>query len=185
MPQPDKKTRRDARANRDAILAVARDEFSAHGFDVSMDKVAKAAGVGSGTLYRHFPNREALFGAVLEGCAPQVEQEGRRLARIDDAAQAVREWLRIIVRWSRSFEGASAPMNEAIATGEGPLAATCADLLGTLERLLGAAQASGVINAEISARDLYSAVLGIAWAGEDDDAVERLLRMLEVGWRCA
>ncbi|MDK8450229.1 TetR/AcrR family transcriptional regulator [Corynebacterium mastitidis] len=185
MPQPIRKTRRDARANRNAILAVARDEFAAHGFEISMDRVAKAAGVGAGTLYRHFPNREALFGVVLDGCAPQVEEEGRRLGLVNDAGRAVSEWLRIIVRWSRSFDGASAPMRDAISKEEGPLAATCADLLGTLERLLRSAQSSGAARADMSARDLYSAALGIAWAGEDDAAVERLLRLLEEGWRGA
>ncbi|QPK79741.1 TetR/AcrR family transcriptional regulator [Corynebacterium lizhenjunii] len=183
MDNQVKHPRRDAQANRERILDVARSQFEAHGLAASMDKIAKEAGVGPGTLYRHFPNREALFGAILEGCAPNVATEGNALAQSADAAAALTQWLLIIAQWSTSFEGATTPMLEAITTNTGPLAATCSDLLTTLEVLLHNAQQAGVARPEVSARDLYAATLGLAWAADADSPIETLIDLLSTGWR--
>ncbi|MEO5304295.1 TetR family transcriptional regulator [Corynebacterium sp. c25Ua_47] len=161
---------------------MARDEFANNGLDVSMDKIAKAAGVGAGTLYRHFPNRELLFGAVLEGCAPNVAAEGARLESADDAAEAVERWLAVIAEWSTSYDGAAAPMRDAINGQDSPLTATCDDMVTTLQRLLDNAQRTGAARAGVDARELYLATLGMSWAAENGGESTTLLALLRRGW---
>ncbi|WP_280363890.1 TetR/AcrR family transcriptional regulator [Nocardia wallacei] len=81
--QASKPMRADARRNRDLVLATARDMLSAEGLSVSFDEIARRAGVGVGTVYRHFPTREALYEAVLRGRLEQFVEDAQGLAAAD------------------------------------------------------------------------------------------------------
>ncbi|HEX8299273.1 MAG TPA: helix-turn-helix domain-containing protein, partial [Rubricoccaceae bacterium] len=99
-PIGTRKPRPDAQRNRSHILDVAEQYFSEQGVAGSMDAIAKRAGIGPGTLYRHFPNREALLAALLQ--ARNEELEGRRTAiehEVSDATEALALWLDALIEW--------------------------------------------------------------------------------------
>src|SRR5690606_7312795 len=89
-----RKLRADAQRNHDRIVAVARQAFGEQGLDASLDEIAKRAEVGPGTLYRHFPTRDHLYRAVLEGWQDEVEADGEQLKALAEAdpERALIEW---------------------------------------------------------------------------------------------
>jgi AcrR family transcriptional regulator len=89
--------RADARRNRDQLLAVATEAFAEDGADASLDAIARRAGVGSGTLYRHFPTREALIMAVYRARVEETCARGTALRDADDPVTALARWLRLLV----------------------------------------------------------------------------------------
>ncbi|MEV1239336.1 helix-turn-helix domain-containing protein [Nonomuraea sp. NPDC049750] len=98
-PQTRRKTRTDAERNRDRVLEAARALFAESGYDVQMSEIARAAGVGIGTLYRKFPTREALIEAIAEHRAADLIAAARRLADADDPAHGLAGFLRHVVRY--------------------------------------------------------------------------------------
>jgi AcrR family transcriptional regulator len=95
VPEP-RSLRADARRNRDRLLEVAAEAFAPDGADASLDAIARRAGVGSGTLYRHFPTREELIRAVYWARVEQVCARGGELRTADDPVEALSEWLRLL-----------------------------------------------------------------------------------------
>src|SRR5689334_1374792 len=89
--------RADAQRNRDRLTAAAQEVFSEHGAGASLDEVAKRAGVGPGTLYRHFPTREALQAAVYRDAVERLCAAGEQLRAHADARQALVEWMRLLL----------------------------------------------------------------------------------------
>src|ERR1700747_880197 len=92
-----RKPRADAQQNRERILEVAKEAFTGHGANASLDDIAKEAGVGAGTLYRHFPTRDALIEAVYRNETEQLVAAAARLAEARAPTTALREWLLLFV----------------------------------------------------------------------------------------
>src|SRR3954447_15770823 len=114
--------RADAKRNHDRIVDVARLVFREQGYDASLDAIAKRAGVGPGTLYRHFPTREALLGALLP--ARDEELEARReaiKAEEHDPGVALELWLEAIDQWLSAFKGLPEPLRTALSDEASPL----------------------------------------------------------------
>lgn len=183
-PAPQtRKPRADALRNREKILEVAREAFEKDGVNISMDAVAKQAGVGAGTLYRNFPNRSALVAAVLEAQgmgAPEPAADS--LARGEDSLEVLKTWLRATASWFGTYEGLTEPMRTAVDEASSPLGMACHDVIGQLDTLLAAAQADGSVRADVTGKDLYLATLGIAWAAQHSDEPKRLFDLLAGGW---
>src|SRR3569833_1873088 len=95
-PEP-RKPRTDAQRNRGRILEVAKSAFTRHGADASLDEIARQAGVGPGTLYRHFPTRDALIEAVYRSEVEKIAAAGRRLAEVNPPLEALRSWMLLFV----------------------------------------------------------------------------------------
>ena len=180
-------SRRDVVRNRARIVETAREAFDTLGMDVPLDTVAKLAGVGAGTLYRHFPSREDLVAAVLEDRRPDLEQERLRLLQVSDPVEALEGWLDALARWMRAYDGLPEPIRAALSDGGSPLMATCKQLIDTTERFLDAAQRSGHARADIRGRDLYVGALGAAWAAgmpsTDGTTRESAPQLLRQGWQ--
>ncbi|MEZ2389318.1 TetR/AcrR family transcriptional regulator [bacterium RCC_150] len=123
--------RADAQRNRDRIVEVARGLFRAKGYDVvSMDEVAKAAEVGAGTLYRHFPTKESLYDAVLEAWAEKVKTSvARALAMEAPAREKLLAWLTDYAGMLTEHKGAAARITAALGDPGSPFAAKCATYL--------------------------------------------------------
>src|ERR1700756_1385319 len=100
-----RKPRADALRNRDRVLKAAAAVFSSGGPDASLEAVAKRAGVGIGTLYRHFPTREALFEAVYRHEVDHLAELAQRLAQEADPVEALREWVHANVRLAATKKG--------------------------------------------------------------------------------
>ena len=140
--------RADARRNREKILRAARDAFAASGFDVPLDEISARAGVGPGTVYRHFPSKEALFEAVITARMRDIADDARRRADNEDAGAAFFGFL------ARIGEEAAAKrdMPDAIAT-PGPLRE---EIFAAMDVLLRRAQRAGAVRADATTPDLIS-----------------------------
>ncbi|MBB6404236.1 TetR/AcrR family transcriptional regulator [Arthrobacter sp. AZCC_0090] len=132
--------RADAQRNRDRIVEVARALFRVKGFEsVSMDEVAKAAGVGPGTLYRHFPTKESLYDAVLEAWAEKVNAAVERALTLDaPAREQLVTWLTDYAAMLTEHKGAAARITAALGDPGSPFAAKCQTYLGANQRVIDA-----------------------------------------------
>lgn len=179
--------RADARKNRAHILEVAAEVFAANGITGSMDAIAKRAGVGPGTLYRHFPTRESLLLELLQ--ARDQELEARRQAIEEergDPATALSNWLEALAVWVSAFDGLSDPLREALSEKASPLAITCQGFITTTDRLLEAAQRAGRARTGVRGRELFLGVLATAWVSSaamaDTSSASALTTLLQSGW---
>ena len=109
-PQQGRKARADVQRNRSALLDAAQKHFLKYGVGTSLEAVAKEAGVGPGTLYRHFPTREALLAAVLQSRRQELETRRAEIERIDDALSALRHWMRAMEEYFSAFSGLPEPL---------------------------------------------------------------------------
>jgi AcrR family transcriptional regulator len=175
--------RADARRNYDALLIAADELFTTKGPDVALDEVARRAGVGNATLYRHFPDRRDLLVAVCVSEVQALCALGEQLHTHPDARQAVTRWLRAYV----THVGAKHGLAAAFATGrseDSELVAACqaaVESIGTL--LLERAQDSGAVRPGITLRDVITLVNAIAMATETSDEGEgdRMLAIVLAG----
>lgn len=150
--------RADARRNRARVLEVAQAVFAAEGLSVPIDEIARRAGVGAGTIYRHFPTKEALFEAIVLSRCQRLIDEGGSLASAEDAGEA------FLGFFSRMLEEAvtNRALFETVAgTGLKDRLADCGrELLETLGVLLVRAQRSGAVRADVSAADVKALLVG-------------------------
>src|SRR5256885_17263867 len=106
MAQPERRLRADAARNRARVLEIAYDTFAAEGLAVPIDEIARRAGVGAGTVYRHFPTKEDLYRAVIEDRLNRIVADGRALLSSDDPGQALFAVLRsMVLQWGATDRG--------------------------------------------------------------------------------
>lgn len=177
---------RDVQQNRAHILDVAREAFGSNGVDVSMDAVAKLAGVGPGTLYRHFPNKDALLAALLVDHYEALDLRRVEIeAEESDPARVLERWIDALGDWMVAYEGLPEPLRAACRQ-ESPLTPTCHAVTATTERILKAAQAGGAARRTVSGRDIFLGALAIAWASgasvAHNDTRNVLRNVLRGGW---
>jgi AcrR family transcriptional regulator len=175
-----RRERSDAIQNRERIVEAATRVFSAGGRQAKLDAVAREAGVGIGTLYRHFPTREALFEAVYRHEVDHLAELARRLAQESDPVEALREWVHANVRLAATKKG----MVEALqlgAHGSSELKAYSFErLTSALTLLLERGVAAGELRADITAEDLLRTVVGILYAEGGADWPTSALRIVDV-----
>jgi AcrR family transcriptional regulator len=182
-----RKTRSDKQRNRAHILEVAEEFFAEQGAAGSLDAIAKRAGIGPGTLYRHFPTREALLAALLE--AREEELIARReaiVAEETDSARALEQWLDALDTWASAFNGLPDPLRDALTSETSPLAMTCQGYVTTTDQFLAAAQRDGRAQPWVRGRELFLSVLATAWvrgaALADGASATSLRALLRSGW---
>lgn len=171
--------RADAQRNRERILRVAMRHFAAHGIGASLEDIARAAGVGAGTLYRHFPSREALLAATLEDRQAALLARAEEAERMADPDAALREWLGALQDYLRTFNGLPAPVLAAIKEQASPLAVSCQSLISMTGRFLARAQAQGNARPSVSANDLFLGALGVAWVSDQANVYGTTCEALE------
>ena len=182
--------RSDARRNRDLILDIAEQHFSEHGVAAPLDVIAKKAGVGTATLYRHFPTREALLAALLAARDEAIVAERERLrGGSAETGDALAGWLDAIVAWASAFDGLPEPLRAATRTDASPLAVRCTGFITTTEEFLAAAQRDGRARTDVRARDLFLAALAASWVRDaalaDDASGSGLASLTRMGWSTA
>lgn len=178
--------RADARRNYGQLVEQARIAFAEFGVDASLDEIARRAGVASGTLYRHFPTRLDLIGAVLAGQIAELAGLGRGLLTVEDELDALSTWLRAALTHALTYRGlAAAVMNSALDRENGVVSAWHAELFEVGAALLARARQSGVVVADADEADVLKMVGAIAWAaqGTPDSSAQagRLLALLMNG----
>jgi AcrR family transcriptional regulator len=189
-PAAERRPRVDKQRNRSHILDVAEQYFSEHGINGSLDAIAKRAGIGAGTLYRHFPTRDALLAALLLARDEELVAERDRIRKSgQDAAAALDAWLAALGRWATAFDGLPEPLRAAVGEERNPLALTCQGYVDDTDMFLSEAQHEGTARNDVRARDLFLAVLASAWvrgAAMADDATPQALESLtRHGWTSA
>ncbi|GEN79790.1 TetR/AcrR family transcriptional regulator [Actinotalea fermentans] len=185
-PTTARPLRADARRNRDRLLAVAAEALLAD-VEVPLETVAERAGVGIGTLYRHFPNRDALVEAVYRHEVEALCDAAPDLLRGDGpAVDALREWMGRFVRYAATKRGLGAALRAAVGSESPLFAETRQRILGALAILLDACRAEGSVRADADADDVMRAMWGV-WLVPDgpewDAQVRRLLDLVVNGLR--
>ncbi|MFI8289036.1 TetR/AcrR family transcriptional regulator [Streptomyces sp. ms191] len=173
--------RADARRNHERLLAEARASFAEHGTDASLEDVARRAGVGIGTLYRHFPNRDALMSAVFQEALAALLQRSHDLAEAEDPCRALVEWLRALITHAGEYRGLARALMSASYDGSSALSRCSVPLREAGERLLARARAAGTVQDDVSIGDLMQLTNAIALAAEqtpeDTGLADRLLML--------
>jgi AcrR family transcriptional regulator len=169
--------RADARHNRDRILEVARDAFAASG-DVSLNSIAKKAGVGPGTLYRHFPSREALVLAVYRHDVQQLVDAAPALLEVHPPLRALRLWFDRLAYYGRIKHGLADVLHAA--TSDGLVGETYGPVIGAITLLLRACAEAGDIRPGHDPDDVLL-ILGFLWRIDPSrDWEARAARMLDI-----
>ena len=145
-----KRLRADAQRNRDALLATARAVFARLGTDVPLEVVAQEAGVGRGTLYRHFPSREHMLAAIMRDNAAVLEGKARELIEAPELPDGLPDWLRLYDRFATEFPGMSAHVG-GLADDESPVAGACGPMKDSFARLWDRAQREGRARRDVTA----------------------------------
>ena len=179
--------RADARRNHERLLAAARATFDEYGADACLDNIARRAGVGIGTLYRHFPTRSELLAAVLRDDIEALCAEAQRLLAAPSPGDALINWLRAVVTHAAASRGLAAHLFCASPDDQFTSGPACTQMRSAGAQLLLRAQVAGEVRADIDDADLFTLVNGIAWATEqasgDSETAARLLSLMLDGLR--
>ncbi|GAA3576571.1 TetR family transcriptional regulator [Amycolatopsis ultiminotia] len=166
MPATPRRTRSDALENRARLLEVAAQVFAEEGLDTAPAAIAKRAGVGVGTLYRHFPTREVLVDAAYQHQLSRVCERAAELVARHPPAEATRRWLAHFIGYATAKRGMSSALNAVITSGVDPFANSHALLVEAVGTLLEAGAGDGSLRADVRADDVLLLLGGLAYAAQ-------------------
>lgn len=179
QPAP-RKPRTDALRNRERILEAAKGAFTRHGADASLDDIAKQSGVGAGTLYRHFPTRDALIEAVYKSEVEKLAAAADGFAATMSPVDALRAWLLLFVDYIAA-KHIIAPALNSVAGGPSRIYDGSRSLVqGALEELVNGAKKSGHVRRDINASDLLRAVIGVSYVSSGGDWQQSARRLVDI-----
>ena len=180
IAKPSRKLRADSIRNRELLLEAATQIFSAGGPQASLEAVARQAGVGIGTLYRHFPTREALFEAVYRHEVDHLGELAEQLVRGGDPVEALRTWLHANVRLVATKKGMIQGL-QLVAHGSTELKAYSFErLTGAIGLLLDRAIAADKVRSDVSPEDLLRALVGIFYSQGTAEWHATALRLVDI-----
>ena len=186
MSTPEKTMRADARRNREKLLEAAAELFAAEGTDVSLEAVAKRAGVGIGTLYRHFPTRDALIAETYRNEVAHVADGAEELLVSLPPDQAMEEWLERFIAYAAAKRGMAEALKQLSVSREELFPEARRRIGATIDTLLQAGVAAGTIRPDVTSDDVYRATMAI-WNIPDEDGwtdqARVVLRLLMDGLR--
>ena len=163
---PPRRPRADAARNRERLLEAATLVFSEGGSDAGLEGVARRAGLGIGTLYRHFPTREALFEAVYRREVEQLAELARRLSDAPDPVEALRRWLHANIALVATKKGMLAALAVVVDGSSELIAYSSASLTDAVGLLLDRAVAQGLIRTDIGPADILRALIGMCYVND-------------------
>lgn len=178
-----RKPRADAERNRLRLMDAAKMTFAEKGADASLEEIARQAGVGIGTLYRHFPTRDALIGDVYRNETEQLAKAAIDLAESLPPKEALRQWMMVFVEYIATKQGMYPVLNSLVGGTSTLYAASGPLISGSMEMLAGRAVESGEIRLDVPALDLLRAVGGLASNNGPDwkDAAKRIVDIIIAG----
>lgn len=189
VSEPDRSGRRalraDAARNRERLVAAASESFAEHGPDAALEEIARRADVGIGTLYRHFPNREALMAAVVRDTFSALAARAAAGQGSVDPWASLEDWLRAYQAFAATKRGLIAGI-VLLKEGDDEFTGLCDRLTGNVDGLLVRAQAAGVVRPGISAQDVLHLTSAIGQAGDrsgDPETSTRLFALALAGLR--
>jgi AcrR family transcriptional regulator len=182
------KLRKDALRNRERILQVAKGAFTRHGADASLDEIAQQAGVGAGTLYRHFPTRDALIEAVYSSEVEKLAAAGPKFTAEMTPIEALRSWMLLFVDYIAAKHIIAPALNAVVGGPSRLYEGSRALIQGAFVVLVKRAIQSGDIRRDLDPSDLLHALIGVAYVPTSSDwkqSARRLVDILIVGSRPA
>ncbi|MEH1164005.1 TetR/AcrR family transcriptional regulator [Micromonospora sp. CPCC 205539] len=180
---PETTARADVRRNRERLLAAAREAIAADGTEASLRDIARRAEVGIGTLYRHFPTREALLEAILDTNFDMLRERADQLLDSPPGAplEAFLTWLADVAAGARTYQGLPHSIMAALADETSELHGSCAAMRASGGQLLRRAQEAGQVRADVNVYEVITIVIGLAWAVQQDGGSPELMaRLLDV-----
>jgi AcrR family transcriptional regulator len=183
-PESKRKPRADSLRNREQLLAAAKAAFTEVGADAPLEAIARRAGVGIGTLYRHFPTRDALLTAVYRREVEQLCGAADTLLATRAAGDALEAWLNLLVDYMVTKRVVAPALRGS--PGEGPqvYASSGPAMIDVLNRLVAAGKASGEIRADLTPEDVFRMLIGVSHGYEQpgwEESARRLIGILVSG----
>lgn len=188
-PDPEGKTRKpraDAQRNHERLLALAKAALRKSGGNISLDELAREAGLGIGTVYRHFPTRDALLEAVYRAEVNELANTAFRLSQTHPPVEALREWMKIFVDYIATKHLIAPALNSMVGGPSQLFAESGAQIKAAIEALVGRAVAAGEIRSDLEPFDLLRALVGVANVATSPDweaSAKRLVDILVAGSR--
>jgi AcrR family transcriptional regulator len=176
----DRKQRADAQRNRERILEIAKKEFTKAGANASLEEIAKKAGVGPGTLYRHFPTREDLLVAVYRSEMEKLAAAERRLADTLPPVEALRAWLLLFVDAVETKHIIAPVLNALVGDPKKVFEAFHGQIHEALRALVKRAIKSGDIRRDLDPIDLLRALIGVANVSTSPDWPQSARRLVDI-----
>lgn len=172
----------DARRNREKLLRVATAAFAgAQGRPVSLESIARDAGVGIGTLYRHFPSREALVEAIYRAELAEVAAAAEQLLTRHPPAIALRRWMDRYASFVSAKRGMAESLHAIFDSGALAPSQTRDSIVGAVDMLLRAGADDGTLRSDVQADDVVSSLIGIFLASGSPEQTGRMLDLLTAG----
>jgi AcrR family transcriptional regulator len=177
---PERRPRTDARRNRERILEVAKLAFTRSGAETSLDDVAKQAGVGAGTLYRHFPTRDALLEAVYHSEVAKLAAAERELSGKLPPVEALRAWMLLFVDYIAAKHLIAPALNTLVGGPSKLYESSRAQVGGAIQALVERAIKSGGIRRDLDAFDLLRALIGVSNVASGPDWLQSAKRLVDI-----
>ena len=174
--------RADAARNRQKLLTAAAEEFALRGSSASLEAIAKRAGVGIGTLYRHFPTRDALVEAAYRAEVEHLHEAASELLAEHAPDVALELWMERFIAYINAKKGMKGALQALVAGGSDIFAETRGQIIAAIAELLAAGVDAGVLRADVDAEDVWRAT-GAVWAVDTTEQARTLLRLLMDGLR--
>lgn len=175
-----RKPRSDAQRNRERILEVAKVAFTKQGADASLDEIAKRAGVGAGTLYRHFPTRDALIEGVYRNEVEKLAAAAERFAETTSPIEALRAWMLLFVDYVAA-KHIIAPALNSLVGGPSRLYEGSRSLIQeAMEELVKRAKKSGNLRKDLDPSDLLRVLIGVSHVGLGSDWQQSARRLVDI-----
>jgi len=180
-PQPvPRKPRTDAQRNRERILEAARKAFTSFGADASLDDIAKQAGVGAGTLYRHFPSRDALIEAVYRSEVEKLAAAERKFTESMPPIDALRTWMLLFVDHIAAKQIIAPALNSVVGGPSKLFEGSRGLIQGAIDALVKRAIASGDIRQDLDPFDLLRALIGVSHVASSPDWQQSARRLVDI-----
>jgi AcrR family transcriptional regulator len=180
-PQPvPRKPRTDAQRNRERILEAARKAFTSFGADASLDDIAKQAGVGAGTLYRHFPSRDALIEAVYRSEVEKLAAAERKFTEKLPPIDALRTWMLLFVDHIAAKQIIAPALNSVVGGPSKLFEGSRGLIQGAIDALVKRAIASGDIRQDLDPFDLLRALIGVSHVASSPDWQQSARRLVDI-----
>lgn len=175
-----RKPRTDAQQNRERILDVAKEAFTRSGVNASLDDIAKEAGVGAGTLYRHFPTRDALIEAVYRTEVERLAAAERKFAETMPPIEALRAWMLLFVDYIATKQIIAPALNSIVGGSSKLFEGSRAQIQGAIDALVERAIKSGDIRKDLDAFDLLRALIGVSHVASTPDWQQSARRLVDI-----
>jgi AcrR family transcriptional regulator len=175
-----RKPRIDALRNRERILDVAKAAFTRQGANASLDEIAKQAGVGAGTLYRHFPSRDELIEGVYRNEVEKLAAAAARFTETMSPLEALRAWMLLLVDYIAAKHIIAPALNSIVGGPSRLYEGSRTMIQGAIDDLVKRAKKSGDLRRDLDAFDLLRALIGVSHVGSGANWQQSARRLVDI-----